>query len=61
LQTGSARNLKLLYTFEVKNARSIEKRLHKMLAFHKCNPKNEWFELKIEHLEFIKEYCSCTF
>ena len=61
LQTGCARNLKLLYVFKVKNAKGVEKKLHRMLAFHKCNPKHEWFKLEVEHLNFIKEYCACEF
>jgi hypothetical protein len=60
LQTGNNARLHLIKVFPVANARAIEKRLHRLLMFHRCSPNGEWFKLTPEHVELVTEICSFT-
>jgi predicted GIY-YIG superfamily endonuclease len=59
LQTGNSARLHLIKVFPVDNARATEKRLHRLLMFHRCSPNGEWFKLTPEHVELVTEICSC--
>jgi hypothetical protein len=59
LQTGNSARLHLIKIFPVANAPAIEKRLHRLLMFHRCSPHGEWFKLTPEYVELVTEICSC--
>jgi hypothetical protein len=59
LQTGNNARLHLIKVFPVANARATEKRLHRLLMFHRCSPSGEWFKLTPEYVELVTEICSC--
>jgi hypothetical protein len=59
LQTGNSARLHLIKIFPVANARAIEKRLHRLLMFHRCSPRGEWFKLTPEYVKLVTEICSC--
>jgi hypothetical protein len=52
LQTGSGAKLRLIATFDLPDY--YEKRLHKMMCFHRVN--NEWFKLEPEYVQWLQEY-----
>ena len=57
LQTGNSARLHLIKVFAVKDARAIEKRLHRLLMFHRCSPRGEWFNLSEEYLKLVSAVC----
>jgi hypothetical protein len=57
LQTGNSARLHLIKVFPVENARAIEKRLHRLLMFHRCSPSGEWFYLTSEYLRLVNQIC----
>jgi hypothetical protein len=57
LQTGNSARLHLIKIFAVQDARAIEKRLHRLLMFHRCSPRGEWFKLSEEYVELVGEVC----
>ena len=59
LQTGNSARLHLIEVFPVANAPVIEKRLHRLLMFHRCSPRGEWFKLTPEYVKLVEEICSC--
>lgn len=58
LQTGNSSRLHLIKVFPVANARAIEKRLHRLLMFHRYSPSGEWFRLSEEYLKLVGEVCN---
>ena len=58
LQTGNSSRLHLIKVFPVVNARAIEKRLHRLLMFHRCSPSGEWFMLSEEYVRLVGEVCN---
>lgn len=56
LQTGSGDRLLLHRTWQLKDDRSTEKKLHRMFWQSKSRHNGEWFELSNAHLDFLIDH-----
>lgn len=57
LQTGNGQKLKILKTYDVKNERVTEKRVHAMLWQNQSIlGKTEWFKLSHECLDWLLQF-----